>query len=126
MNLAPKTSCLELREVLGLVDSEGVADPHPDRRGDEMEPRQRCREAQLPPTAEQRLIRHDDAHRREEVERHQPGRLQVLVLADLLGFDLFRYARAHDGGDGGNENTVQSIMKQQMTERGAPRSPTRG
>lgn len=89
MNAAPITPCLELREVLGLVDTEGVADPHPDRRGDEVEPRQRRREAQLPPPAEQRLVRHDDAHRREEVERHDSGRLQVVELAALLTLHLY-------------------------------------
>ena len=71
--------------MLGLVDPEGVADAHPQRGGNEMEPRQRRREAQLAPPPEQRLVRHDDAHRREEVERHERGRLEVLVLA-RMGF----------------------------------------
>lgn len=73
-----------------MVDADGVARSHPERGGDEMKPRQRSREAQPVRPSEQRFVRHDDANGREKIQRHERGRLQVLVAYTPPGFHLWR------------------------------------
>lgn len=70
-------SCLELFERLHFIHAKHVACTHPERRREEVERCQKCREVQpLRRSRKQRLVHHNDANRRTEIEDHESSRLK--------------------------------------------------